>query len=171
MRIHALGMGASIVIGPPGTLTAGSVLFATGTNSIGEDNANFFWDNTNKRFEIGSGATQRIYQNAAKTIFALMSWSGTEFTLRTSAAQTLRLGPDGAGSVQIRTNSTVRWEVTSTGLLSPVADNTNSIGSSVLRVATINAARYDSGASTGFTGTVAPPLTITAVGGIVTNIA
>lgn len=37
-------------------LSNGSVLFAGATDDITEDNANFFWDNTNKRLGIGTNA-------------------------------------------------------------------------------------------------------------------
>jgi hypothetical protein len=40
------------------SLTSGSVLFSNGT-TIAEDNANFFWDNTNKR--LGIGKTTPLY--------------------------------------------------------------------------------------------------------------
>lgn len=38
------------------TLTLGSVLFAGAAGAITQDNANFFWDNTNKRLGIGNAA-------------------------------------------------------------------------------------------------------------------
>jgi len=34
--------------------TAGSVLFIDGSGNLGENNANFFWDNTNTRLGIGT---------------------------------------------------------------------------------------------------------------------
>ncbi|KKL17580.1 hypothetical protein LCGC14_2484130, partial [marine sediment metagenome] len=36
-------------------LTQGSVVFAGASGVISQDNSNFFWDNTNKRLEIGTG--------------------------------------------------------------------------------------------------------------------
>jgi len=39
-----------------GLFTAGSVLFAHSDGTIQQDNANLFWDNTNKRFGIGTNA-------------------------------------------------------------------------------------------------------------------
>lgn len=36
------------------TLTTGSVLFANGSNQIAQDNANFFWDDTNNRLGVGT---------------------------------------------------------------------------------------------------------------------
>jgi len=39
-----------------GTITAGSVLFATTSGLISQDNATFFWDTTNKRLGIGTSS-------------------------------------------------------------------------------------------------------------------
>ena len=38
------------------TLTSGSVIFSTGGSALEDDNANFFWDNTNKRLGIGTSS-------------------------------------------------------------------------------------------------------------------
>jgi hypothetical protein len=35
-------------------LTTGSVLFADGSGNVGEDNSNFFWDDTNNRLAVGT---------------------------------------------------------------------------------------------------------------------
>jgi len=40
-------------------LTPGGVLFGSATNTIGQDAAQFFWDNTNKRLGLGTGAPQQ----------------------------------------------------------------------------------------------------------------
>jgi hypothetical protein len=37
-----------------GALTPGSVLFGGADGSVDQDNANFFWDDTNKRLGIGT---------------------------------------------------------------------------------------------------------------------
>lgn len=37
-----------------GTWTAGSIVFASATTQLGQDNANLFWDSTNKRVGIGT---------------------------------------------------------------------------------------------------------------------
>jgi hypothetical protein len=50
----AMGGGSGMAIG--GTVTSGttgSVLFVGGSSALAQDNSNFFWDNTNKRFGIG----------------------------------------------------------------------------------------------------------------------
>jgi hypothetical protein len=73
-------------------LTSGSVLFANGAASAGQDNGNFFWDNTNKRLGIGTvnpGAKLDIYDVSS----AFPASSGAS----QSAGQRLRLGrTDGA---------------------------------------------------------------------------
>jgi hypothetical protein len=40
----------------PGNLTAGSVVFVSSTKSFTQNNANLFWDNTNKRLGIGTAS-------------------------------------------------------------------------------------------------------------------
>jgi len=44
------------------SLTSGSILFSNGT-TIAQDNANFFWDNTNKRLGIGTASPQAIFHS------------------------------------------------------------------------------------------------------------
>ena len=58
------------------SLTSGSVLFSNGT-TIAQDNANFFWDNTNKRFNIG-GITSNTARFGIKAPGAL----STDIALR-----------------------------------------------------------------------------------------
>jgi hypothetical protein len=48
------------------SLTSGSVLFSNGT-TIAQNNANFFWDNTNNRFGIGTNAPATTLQIAGTT--------------------------------------------------------------------------------------------------------
>jgi len=38
------------------SLNSGSILFANGSGSISQDNANFYWDNTNKKLGIGTSS-------------------------------------------------------------------------------------------------------------------
>lgn len=55
--------GGGIAIGDPITsATAGSVLFAGTSGVLQQDNANFFWDNTNKELGIGTNAPDRTLQ-------------------------------------------------------------------------------------------------------------
>ena len=46
-----------LATGPALGFTPGSVIFASGTGSLGEDNAAFFWDHTNKRFGVNVAAS------------------------------------------------------------------------------------------------------------------
>lgn len=46
--------GGTRVLPPSGGFTPGSVPFATAASVLGQDNANFFWDNTGKRLGIGT---------------------------------------------------------------------------------------------------------------------
>lgn len=49
------GSGSTLTIKPSGW-TAGSVVFASGANTFTQDNANFFWDDSNNRLGIGTTA-------------------------------------------------------------------------------------------------------------------
>jgi len=55
------------VFTPAATLTVGSVPFVIATGEIDDDNANFFWDNTNKRLGLGT-ATPDELTHIAKAI-------------------------------------------------------------------------------------------------------
>lgn len=91
-----------------GSGTAGSVLFIDGSGNLGQNNANFFWDNTNNRlglltsaptdtFTLGTGSTQTFYSTAdqitnyerirfqyqgASNIFSIGSYGGGTGTVR-----------------------------------------------------------------------------------------
>lgn len=55
------------------TLTSGSVLFSDGT-TISQDNANFFWDNTNKRLGIGTiSPANPLHVNGAIRLGSLLA--------------------------------------------------------------------------------------------------
>ena len=58
------------------SLTSGSVLFSNGT-TIAQDNSNFFWDNTNKRLNIGG-----ITSNAARLGIKAPGALSTDIALR-----------------------------------------------------------------------------------------
>lgn len=45
---------AWVSISPPGGFTEGSVIFASTTGTLTEDNSNFFWDNTNNFLGVGT---------------------------------------------------------------------------------------------------------------------
>jgi hypothetical protein len=61
------GVGTSV---PGGT--AGSVLFVDASGNLGQSNANFFWDNTNKRLGLGTASPgAKLHVNAGSTSAAL----------------------------------------------------------------------------------------------------
>lgn len=65
-------------------LTSGSVIFSNGT-TLAQDNANFFWDDTNNRLGIGTAAPSQ-YLHVSKSLAASAVGSMTENTDATSAA-------------------------------------------------------------------------------------
>jgi hypothetical protein len=80
------------------TLTSGSVLFSNGT-TIAQNNANFFWDNTNNRLGVGTATpAYRIdavapqfggYRLAASTAtFLMLDTTTTSFTINHSNTET-----------------------------------------------------------------------------------
>jgi len=67
------------------SLTSGSVLFSNGT-TIAQDNANFFWDNTNKR--LGIGTVTPAVKLDARGGFNLYSDTGFHYLEATSTSST-----------------------------------------------------------------------------------
>ncbi len=56
-------IGETMAIGSPiGSVTAGSILFADSANKLGQSNADFFWDNTNKKLGIGTATPSELLQ-------------------------------------------------------------------------------------------------------------
>lgn len=53
----------------PNAVTAGSVVFASATNTYGQDNANLFWDDSNNRLGIGT-ATPSVALQVVGTLLA-----------------------------------------------------------------------------------------------------
>jgi len=49
-------------------LTTGSVLFANASNQIAQDNATFFWDNTNKSLRVGASAVTQAFTSFPLTV-------------------------------------------------------------------------------------------------------
>ena len=97
-------------------LTAGSVLFSNGT-TIAQDNANFFWDDTNNRLGIGtispseklsvSGGNFRVDTANAGRSFLMRSNSGTEFNIIAPITDAAFLGFQNTGdkySIGVDTN-------------------------------------------------------------------
>jgi hypothetical protein len=66
--------------------TAGSVVFASSTTQLGEDNANFFWDNTNHRMGLGTTGP-----NAPLEITNSASISGQQIPEYITSSGTTRL--------------------------------------------------------------------------------
>ena len=65
------------------SLTAGSVLFAGAGGLVSQDNANLFWDNTNKRLGIGTATPVgriEISSDTADSIYYASSFSNTATT-------------------------------------------------------------------------------------------
>lgn len=109
-------------LAPSGALTQGSVLFQ-GASSVTQDNANFFWDDTNFRLGIGtavpthsltfaSGFNDVAAYNTADQVTnyerATLSWATTanKFTIQTEKGGTgtlrnLVLGTSGAFNLEI----------------------------------------------------------------------
>jgi len=80
------------------TLTTGSVLFSNGS-TIAQDNANFFWDNTNKRLGIGTITPTHglnIYTTVADTGILLDSNTNPAFVIKRAGVERLRLTATGA---------------------------------------------------------------------------
>ena len=80
------------------SLTAGSVLFSNGT-TIAEDNANFFWDDTNNRLGIGTNTPAYPLQVNGKSYF------GDNVGIQTTPDSTYRLKVGNGGSIFITSGS------------------------------------------------------------------
>jgi hypothetical protein len=82
------------------SLTSGSVLFSNGT-TIAQDNANFFWDDTNKRFNIGG-----ISSNTARVGIKAQGSLSTDIALkvRNSADTTDLISIGGTGVIGQQSN-------------------------------------------------------------------
>jgi len=62
-------------------LTAGSVPFANASNQLAQDNANFFWDNTNKVFGIGTASP-----DSGRRLHISIATSGAPLAIETTSA-------------------------------------------------------------------------------------
>lgn len=80
------------------TLTSGSVVFSNGT-TLAQDNANFFWDDTNNRLGIGTGAT------VASPLHILENNTGVS----TSSGLTLQQSGTGDAIIQYLLTGSQRW--------------------------------------------------------------
>jgi len=101
--------------------TAGSVPFATGANTLSQDNSNFFWDSANARLGIG---TSTFFNAAAK--LEVSSGSDVRFALSDTA--------NGNASFWLRTNGTEQFVFNS----NTSATDATTISSTPLRFGTGN---------------------------------
>lgn len=121
-----------LVNGPTG-FTAGSVIFHNGITLI-QDNANFFWDNTNKRLGIGTTGPQGkldVFAGGANNVRAILTTDNDQLTLKARredfpqyvhlniyfSSLSLRQGGTPAKGIEIDTNGNVGIGTTSPGLL------------------------------------------------------
>jgi hypothetical protein len=86
------------------SLTSGSVLFSNGT-TIAQDNANFFWDNTNKRLGIGT-ATPSADVQISKGVNGAVAWEVKNTTTGTGAQSVMNFVADSSKTAQIQKLST-----------------------------------------------------------------
>ena len=135
--------------------TPGSVIFAGSAGQLAQDNAKFFWDNTNFRLGIGtaapgydlhiSGNTNAFAATAfrienintgasAYTLFDFVAGSNNMRAFVPSqgvADQTAYLGTFGAGlDFSLMSNNIGRWTVKANGNLFATSDNAYAIGDS-----------------------------------------
>jgi hypothetical protein len=78
----AAGGGGGMAIGGAITgATAGSVLFATAGVVLGQNNANFYWDDTNLRLKVGSVATPvgEYWVNNVRALYGVATVGGTSW--------------------------------------------------------------------------------------------
>lgn len=106
-------------------LTSGSVIFAGTSGVISQNNAAFFWDNTNSRLGLGINTPQsKLHVDSGNaTASAIKLTAGT--TTGTTATDGFELGIDTAGAGELRqrenlalnifTNNTRYLQLTSTG--------------------------------------------------------
>ena len=136
----ALLNAASITVGWTGTLavsrggtgtgtafTAGSVVFAGASGVYSQNNAQFFWDNTNNRLGIGtaspgtklevSGAVKTNYAVSSGALAAYVSSTGGLYTYFASTAGYINAVTDNSGTAGtlIFSTGTERMRISSTG--------------------------------------------------------
>jgi hypothetical protein len=171
--------------------TQGSVLFAGVSGNYTEDNANFFWDSTNKRLGIGTTSPARsLHINAAggwrvstsgsdglelvqssPNLWQLGSIGSTNLNILPQSITLLGTGPHAIGGATLSTHQLrlLGTFVGDTGLtilsrLQPVAGS-----DAVLFDVSGTIDEAGSGTHTDFAGTVLRPFTITAGAAALTN--
>jgi hypothetical protein len=88
---------------PSGTLsggpfTAGSVRFSGGSNTVSQDNANLFWDSTNKRLGLGNNSPATILDLAIGSITLRQTAGNYTITWSNPAAARALTLPDPGGA-------------------------------------------------------------------------
>jgi hypothetical protein len=78
------GGGGMAIGGSITSATAGSVLFAGASGVLAQDNANFFWDDTNDRLNIGSSTTGYF----GSSLFVSQKSTNYAFEIKTTSAKT-----------------------------------------------------------------------------------
>ena len=107
------------------SLTSGSVLFSNGT-TIAQDNANFFWDDTNNRLGIGTITPTHplnVYTTTADVGILLDSNTNPSFIIKRAGVERLKLTASGSiGTVNglgnglvFQTDSVEKMRITSAG--------------------------------------------------------
>jgi len=145
--------------------TAGSAIFAGASGVYSQDNANYFWDNTNKRLGLGIATpVQRLDVRGTQTATIRIGstsngGSGDEFgniefwwadpdaaevKAKIYTKNVGNVGPGGGGAADLLFATTPafgslteRMRVLSTGVVQPGADNTQNFGAASFRWATI----------------------------------
>lgn len=101
--------GTSTIDDVPRTFTSGSVLFATTDFLPQEDNANFFWDDTNNRLGIGTASpSERIHAHGSGStkVLAKSTGSGNAASVVADRADT-----SSYGTLGLFTNAVEKWSV------------------------------------------------------------
>lgn len=89
------GTTIGVAYGGTGTgtaFTAGSVVFAGASGVYSQDNANLFWDNTNKRLGIGVTPAYKLDVSGSADVQRLTSSTTAVGMLMTSSTNTIRVG-------------------------------------------------------------------------------
>lgn len=139
--IFAAAPAAAIIIGSPVTGgTIGSVLFVGAGSTLGQDNANFFWDDVNNRLGIGTAVpafpldvvgnvriTGKLTVTGLIDPTALLLSSGTDLYFQSADGSTAAVSPANQG--RIRYVDGTGWQFSSnTGAYSTVITSTSVIG-------------------------------------------
>jgi len=134
------------------SLTSGSVLFSDGT-TIAQDNANFFWDNTNNRLGIGTTSPQaELDLNGGDLDLSGVSGSGADTKIHggsNSRATYINMYNSVSGGIDFynlngTATSTLYGGLTVTGVLSTNQDFTLASGKALLGANSSSILPYDS---------------------------